>query len=76
MRKEGEKLGLAPFIKHVKKFEAQTKAMTELKKTQQKVHEDKFAVIKGKFEETQNLQKEAKDKHRAKMFRLEKRMKE
>jgi hypothetical protein len=48
----------------------------ELKKTQQKDHEDKFTVIKGKREETQNLQKEAKDKHRAKMFRLEKRMKE
>lgn len=76
MRKAEEKHGLAPFAKQVKKFEAQTKAINELKKTQQKDHEDKFTVIKGKREETQNLQKEAKDKHRAKMFRLEKRMKE
>lgn len=69
-------MGLAPFIKHVKKFEAQTKAITELKKNQQKEHEDKFTLIKQKREETQNLQKEAKDKHRQKMNKLEKRMKE
>ena len=64
IKKAEEKLELAPFIKHVKKFEAQTKTITELKKTEQKIHEEKIAFRKNAIGEVNERQQMVKDKHK------------
>jgi len=40
------------------------------------LNEDKAEIARVKFEEVQKMQKEVKDKHRSKMYKLEKRMKD
>ena len=37
------------------------------------MNEDKAEIARVKFEEVQKMQKEVKDKHRSKMYKLEKR---
>jgi len=40
------------------------------------VHEARFTELKDKREEVAKMQKEKKDQHKSKMYKLEKRMKE